>query len=99
MVFLMDDNYMDSTLLNILGLIAGAVTSIGFIPQLVRGYRTKQLDDISYYMPTILAVGMLLWIIYGIFLIALPIIIANTFGMSCCILLIVMKRLYSPRKI
>jgi uncharacterized protein with PQ loop repeat len=31
-----------------LGLVAGAVTSMGFIPQLIRGYRTKELDDVSW---------------------------------------------------
>ena len=51
----------------ILGLIAGAVTSMGFIPQLIRGYKTKELDDVSYYMPAILAVGMSLWLLYGFF--------------------------------
>ena len=86
---------MDSTLLNILGLIAGAVTSIGFIPQLIRGYRTKKLDDVSYYMPIVLTFGMSLWFIYGISSDALPIIVANAFGMGCCIVLIVMKKLYS----
>jgi len=86
---------MDSTLLNILGLVAGAVTSIGFIPQLIRAYRTKKLDDVSYYMPTILSIGMFLWLIYGVFSNALPIIVANAFGMSCCVLLMMMKKIYS----
>ena len=50
-----------------LGLVAGAVTSMGFIPQLIRGYRTKELDDVSYFMPSILAIGMSLWFLYGFF--------------------------------
>lgn len=89
---------MDSTALTIFGLIAGAVTSIGFIPQLIRGYRTKKLDDISYYMPIVLAVGMTLWFTYGVFLQvkeALAIMIANTFGVGCCLVLIMMKKMYS----
>jgi len=86
---------MDSTALTIFGLIAGAVTSIGFIPQLIRGYRTKKLDDISYYMPIVLAVGMILWFTYGLLLGALAIMIANTFGVGCCLILIMMKKMYS----
>ena len=89
---------MDSTLLNILGLIAGVVTSIGFIPQLIRGYRTKKLDDVSYYMPIVLTFGMLLWLVYGVFSNAFPIIVANAFGMGCCISLIIMKKLYSSKE-
>jgi len=60
-----------------LGLVAGAVTSMGFIPQLIRGYRTKELDDVSYFMPSILAIGMSLWFLYGFFVQQFPIIVAN----------------------
>ena len=79
----------------VLGLIAGAVTSTGFIPQLIRGYRTKELDDVSYFMPSILAVGMSLWLLYGFFVQGFPIIVANAFGIGCCIVLLVMKKIYS----
>ena len=48
---------MDAAL-EFFGLVAGAITSLGFIPQLVRGYRTKKLEDVSYYMPIVLAFGM-----------------------------------------
>ena len=86
---------MDSTALTIFGLIAGAITSIGFIPQLIRGYRTKKLEDVSYYMPIVLAVGMTLWFTYGVFKEALAIMIANMFGVGCCLILIMMKKMYS----
>jgi MtN3 and saliva related transmembrane protein len=86
---------MDSTTLEIFGLFAGGVTSIGFIPQLIRGYKTKKLEDVSYYMPFILTIGMTMWITYGLLKEALAIIIANIFGVSCCIILIIMKRIYS----
>jgi MtN3 and saliva related transmembrane protein len=86
---------MNPILFEILGLIAGAVTSMGYLPQLYKGYKTKKLEDISYYMPAILAIGMTLWLIYGIFLEALAVIIANIFGVLCSILLILMKKRYS----
>jgi MtN3 and saliva related transmembrane protein len=81
--------------IEILGLIAGAVTSLGFIPQLIKGYKTKKLEDISYYMPGILALGMSLWVIYGLVIPALAVIIANVFGIFCCLALILMKKKYS----
>ena len=86
---------MDSTALEILGLIAGAVTSIGFIPQLIKGYMTKKLEDVSYFMPIVLAIGMTIWFIYGFFLKAIAVMVANTFGVLCCIILIIMKKRYS----
>ena len=82
-------------LIEILGLIAGAVTSLGFIPQLIRGYKTKKLEDVSNYMPAILAIGMALWLIYGIVITAFAVIIANGFGIFCCLTLIFMKKKYS----
>ena len=86
---------MDSTTLEIFGLIAGAITSMGYIPQIYKGYKTKKLDDVSYYMPGILAIGMFLWFVYGIILNAIAVIVANIFGVSCSILLIIMKKIYS----
>jgi MtN3 and saliva related transmembrane protein len=78
-----------------LGFIAGAVTSIGFIPQLVRGFKTKHLEDVSYWMPLVLATGMSLWLIYGFFRQDIAIVVANSLGVTCSILLLIMKKWYS----
>jgi MtN3 and saliva related transmembrane protein len=86
---------MDPIMIEFLGLIAGAVTSLGFIPQLIKGYKTKKLEDVSYYMPVILAIGMSLWLVYGIVITAFAVIIANAFGIFCCLTLIALKRKYS----
>ena len=86
---------MDITALEIFGLIAGAITSMSFIPQLLKGYRTKKLDDLSYFMPIILAIGMTLWFTYGFLIEAIAVMIANAFGIFCCLFLIFMKKIYS----
>jgi MtN3 and saliva related transmembrane protein len=86
---------MNFDLLMWLGLTAGAVTSFGFIPQLIRGFRTKKLNDISYWMPLVLAGGMFLWLVYGVLRNDVAIIIANSFGVSCNFLLILMKKRYT----
>jgi len=78
-----------------LGFVAGAVTSIGFIPQLVRGFKTKHLEDVSYWMPLVLATGMSLWLIYGFFRQDIAIVVANSLGVTCSILLLIMKKWYS----
>ena len=86
---------MNVDVFTILGFAAGVVTSIGFIPQLIKGYRTKKLDDVSYWMPIVLAIGMTLWLIYGLMREDITIILANLFGVGCSILLIVLKKRYS----
>ena len=86
---------MNIDTLTFLGFIAGAITSFGFVPQLVKSYKTKKLDDVSYWMPMVLAAGMALWLLYGVLRNDLAIILANSFGVSCSILLLVMKKIYS----
>ncbi len=80
--------------LELLGLIAGGVTSIGFLPQIIKGYKTKKLDDVSIYMPVVLAIGMALWFLYGFLIEAIAVMIANAFGILCCLILIIMKKIY-----
>lgn len=86
---------MDSTTIEIIGLTAAVITSIGFLPQLIRGYRTKKLDDVSYFMPIVLAIGMTLWLIYGILIHSIAVVAANIFSTSCSIALIILKKIYS----
>ncbi len=74
-----------------LGLLAGAITTAAGIPQVVKTYRTRHARDISIWQPILLDVGMLLWLIYGIFLRDLPLILANAVSILCYSLLIVMK--------
>jgi len=86
---------MDYTFIELFGLAAGAITSISFIPQMFRGYKTKKLEDVSYYMFGILALGMLMWFIYGVLREAIAVMIANAFGIICSITVIIMKKRYS----
>ena len=77
------------------GFSAGAITSIGFLPQIIKGFTTKHLKDISYGMPLVLATGMSLWLAYGILRNDIAIILANAFGVGCNVCLILMKRWYA----
>ena len=86
---------MDSTTIELIGLTAALITSIGFLPQLIKGFKTKKLDDISYFMPIVLAIGMTLWLIYGILIHSIAVIAANIFSISCSICLIILKKIYS----
>lgn len=76
------------------GLIAGAVTSFGFIPQIWKGYKTKHLNDMSYMMNALLTAGFTMWLIYGLNAKDIAIIAANIAGIIFNILLMVMKYYY-----
>lgn len=65
---------------NILGLIAGALTSIAALPQLIKVLKTKNTNDLSALMLVILISGLSLWVWYGIINDELPIILSNSFA-------------------
>ena len=71
-----------------LGLLAGMLTTIGFIPQIVKGYRTKCMNDVSLIMPILLSMGMALWFFYGMILRDIPIMLWNLIALSFNIVVI-----------
>ncbi len=62
----------------ILGLVAATFTTAAFVPQAVKIIKTKHTKDISIVMYSMLMVGIILWLIYGIMLEELPIILTNS---------------------
>lgn len=83
---------MDSWIL--LGMIAGLFTTVGFVPQIVKGYRTKRMDDVALFMPILLSVGMGLWLAYGIVLNDPPIILWNAIALTFNLIIIGVKIRY-----
>src|SRR5262249_46345794 len=58
---------------NLIGLVAGALTTLSFVPQLLRTLRTRRAGDVAYGMLMIFITGVTLWLIYGLMLRSLPI--------------------------
>jgi MtN3 and saliva related transmembrane protein len=52
--------------LTLLGSVASALVSASFVPQIIKGYKTKHLGDVSYLLMILISIGMSLWIVYGI---------------------------------
>lgn len=84
----------DST---VIGTIAGVLTSIAVVPQVIRTWRTKHAKDLSIWQPLLLIAGMMLWLIYGVMIGDNPLIVANTFSLACYLFLIGMKIVYDRR--
>jgi MtN3 and saliva related transmembrane protein len=61
----------------LVGLVAGTLTTISFLPQLIHTWRTKSTADVSLGMFLIFCTGVLLWLIYGLLIESLPVILAN----------------------
>lgn len=64
-------------LINSLGMAAGVLTTMAFVPQLHKAVRTNSTRDISLGMLLSFNMGVVLWLVYGILLHKLPIILAN----------------------
>lgn len=74
---------------NLLGYIAGTLTTISFLPQAIKVIRTRDTSGISLIMYIVFTTGILIWLIYGIVIGSIPIILPNiiTFILSFVILL------------
>jgi len=81
-----------------LGFLAGLLTTVGFIPQIIKGYRTKRMEDVSLLMPLVLGAGMLLWLFYGISLENLPIILWNAIAFALNIAVVGLKLRYAKNR-
>lgn len=62
----------------IVGLIAAFLTTIAFLPQAVKVYRTQSTDGLSLPMYVIMFVGVCMWLYYGLRIQSLSVVVANT---------------------
>ena len=78
-------------IINYVGFFAAFCTTISFLPQVIKVYRTKSTKDISLYMFLIFTIGTFCWLIYGIIESSLPIIIANTITLILSAIILLYK--------
>lgn len=79
---------------NVLGLVAGSLTTAAFVPQVLKTWRTRSTEDISLGMFALFALGVLLWLVYGVQIGSLPIVIANGITFVLAALIVVFKVRY-----
>jgi MtN3 and saliva related transmembrane protein len=80
--------------IDILGIVAGTLTTFAFIPQVLRIVRTRSAHDISWWMFSVFSVGLALWLWYGIILGALPVILSNSITLGLAIVILFLKWRY-----
>lgn len=78
----------------VIGLIAGTLTTASLLPQVIKTLRIKETKDISLSMYIILVTGMLLWVVYGILIGALPVIAANVISFILATIVLILKIKY-----
>lgn len=77
-----------------LGLVAGALVTCSMIPQLIRVFKLKSAREISILFTILLLLGMICWLVYGVYLKLLPVILWNAIGAVLVTLLMYLKLKY-----
>jgi MtN3 and saliva related transmembrane protein len=74
-----------------IGYIAGILTTVAFVPQLVKTWRSGSTGDLSLTMLTTFAIGILLWLVYGVAVASWPLMLSNAITLALNALLLMMK--------
>ena len=77
------------------GYFAAILTTLAFLPQLIKTLKTKKAEDVSLATLIMFLTGVAAWIIYGIQISSKPILIANVITFLLNFLILVFKLIYS----
>jgi MtN3 and saliva related transmembrane protein len=83
---------MDITMM--IGLLAGLLTTLAFVPQLTKTWKSKSAKDVSLVMLGTFTTGVLLWLIYGVLIQGPPIIAANVVTLLLAAAMLALKIRY-----
>jgi len=85
---------LDETTMGVIGIMAGILILSGWVPQIVKGYKTKRLTDVSSYLMILIFAGAVLWLIYGMALDDVYIMGVNLAAMVLTMIVLSMKLKY-----
>jgi MtN3 and saliva related transmembrane protein len=81
------------------GSLAAILTTASFVPQAWQTFRTREVSGISLVMYSLFTAGVALWLVYGILIMAWPIIVANVITTSLALMILAMKLRYSKPRV
>jgi MtN3 and saliva related transmembrane protein len=85
---------LDEMTMGVIGIVAGILILSGWVPQIVSGYKTKRLNDVSAYLMILIFAGAALWLVYGIALDDVYIMGVNLAAMVLTMIVLSMKLKY-----
>ncbi len=74
-----------------LGYFAGFLTTISFLPQVVKTWKSRSTSDLSLGMFSVFSVGVICWLVYGFLLQEMPMIFWNAVTLVLVLIILVMK--------
>jgi MtN3 and saliva related transmembrane protein len=85
---------MNQMLWEFIGLSAACLTMFGFVPQLVKIYKTHSVEDVSLYGLIQLCLGQFAWLVYSLHIKDVFMIVANTVSFSSLVVVILLYLKY-----
>lgn len=85
---------MQKIFIDIFGYVGASLTTIAFLPQVIKTIRLKKADEISLIMYILFCIGLLCWLIYGLMIINLPLIGANGIALVLATIVLYFKLKY-----
>ena len=79
------------------GYFAAILTTLAFLPQLIKTLRTKKAEDVSLITLIMFLTGVLAWIIYGYKISSTPILLANLITFILNLLILIFKITFSKK--
>lgn len=73
------------------GYAAALLTTVAFVPQALKSWRTRDLSGVSLTMYGLFTLGVALWLIYGLLLDSWPIIAANAVTLALAGIVLALK--------
>ncbi len=86
---------MEKIIIDIVGYLAAIVGTSLMLPQVIKSFKTKKVDDISSMMLMLYFLNCCLWLAYGIMISAFPVIICNFIALLISIAQIAIKIKFS----
>ncbi|MDC0462876.1 SemiSWEET transporter [Flavobacteriaceae bacterium] len=83
--------------IEVLGLIAATLTTYAFLPQVYKTWKTKDVSAFSLPTFSLFFIGILFWLVYGIYMESLSMILANSITLLSSFALLVLIFKYRKR--
>ena len=81
-------------LATVIGTVAGTLTTAAYLPQVIKVWRSRSAGDISLQMYLLMVTGSVLWVTYGVLMMAWPVILANGVSLIFTAIILAFKLRY-----
>jgi MtN3 and saliva related transmembrane protein len=82
--------------ISVVGLLAGALTTGAWLPQIWQTWRTRSAEDLSWHYLSVMSVGIATWLTYGLLARDVAVVVTNVGSATLLTVLVVLKARRAP---